>query len=95
MKFFIALTLIVLAFAQHDHPLCDEGLPAIQTGFTEDFQNYLDNNGLKNYSFNRPDLTGGAFGGKASPNDTIINKPVILVHGNSDIAVGNGGSVGW
>jgi len=95
MRFVLAFALIALTFGQHVQPQCDEGMPAIEVGLTQDFQTWLQNNGYGNYSFERSDLTGGAFGGKSGPNDTITHKPIIFVHGNSDIAVGDGGSVGW
>lgn len=70
----------------------------LECGFTNDFQNFLTNNGYGNYSFNRPDIKCGAFGGKASSSDPIKNIPVIFLHGNSDVAFGRGttdGYVAW
>lgn len=67
-------------------------------GFTEDFSNFLKNNGYSSWNFDRPDLKCAAFGGKASADDKIVKTPVIFVHGNSDLAFGRGttdGYVSW
>ena len=41
--------------------------------------------------------SGGSYGGKASSTDTVVNQPVIFIHGNSDKAIGTGtaGQSGW
>jgi hypothetical protein len=46
-------------------------------------------------NFARTDLQGGAYGGKASDNDTVTHIPVVFYHGNSDIAVGLPSLMGW
>ncbi|MFT3764058.1 MAG: hypothetical protein QM820_00815 [Minicystis sp.] len=68
------------------------------TGFTQDFRNWLSANGYEpTYNLVRDDLSGGSYGGKASAGDTVVNQPVIFIHGNSDKAIGTGlvGQTGW
>ncbi|WP_224368656.1 lipase family protein [Hyalangium versicolor] len=68
------------------------------TGFTTDFRNWLKTNGYEpTYNLIRDDLSGGSYGGKASSTDTVVNQPVIFIHGNSDKAIGTGtaGQTGW
>ena len=64
---------------------------------TPDFQNWLNANGYAGYNFARTDIgTNGSYGGKLSPSDTVVNQPVIFIHGNSDSALGSGvGLTGW
>lgn len=64
---------------------------------TSDFQTWLNANGYGGYNFARTDLgTNGSYGGKLSASDTVVNQPVIFIHGNSDAALGSGiGSTGW
>ena len=31
--------------------------------------------------------TAGSYGGKASPGETIVQQPVVFIHGNSDTAL--------
>jgi hypothetical protein len=66
-------------------------------GLTADFRNWLNANGYGGYDFARDDLSGaGSYGGKTGPADTVINQPVIFIHGNSDAALGAGvGATGW
>lgn len=60
---------------------------------TSDFQNWLSANGYGSYDFNRG---GNSFGGRAFAGDTVVNQPVIFIHGNSDAALGSGaGFTGW
>lgn len=68
------------------------------TGFTTHFKDWLRTNGYEpTYNLVRADLEGGSYGGKASSTDTVVNQPVIFIHGNSDKAVGTGtvGQTGW
>jgi hypothetical protein len=66
------------------------------SGITLDFKNWLSANGYNSYDFARNDLVGGSYGGKLSATDTVVNQPVIFIHGNSDKAVGNTtGQTGW
>ncbi len=67
------------------------------SGLTTHFRNWLNANGYSSYNFARTDLVGGSYGGKSSSTDTVVNQPVILIHGNSDKAVGTGtaGQSGW
>lgn len=60
---------------------------------TADFQNWLNANGYGSYNFN---AGGNSYGGKASASDTVINQPVIFIHGNSDSALGQSAAfTGW
>jgi lipase (class 2) len=67
------------------------------TGFTSHFRSWLSANGYDSYNLVRDDLVGGSYGGKASSTDTVVNQPVIFIHGNSDKAIGTGtaGQSGW
>ncbi len=69
---------------------------AVTTGVTAHFRQWLGDNGYTSYDFIRADLTGGSYGGKASSTDTVVNQPVIFIHGNSDKAIGTvTGQTGW
>ena len=71
---------------------------ASTAGFTSHFRTWLTNNGYEpTYNLIRADLVGGSYGGKASSTDTVVNQPVIFIHGNSDKAIGTGtaGQSGW
>lgn len=60
---------------------------------TSNFQTWLNSNGYSSYNFNSG---GNSFGGKTSSSDTVVNQPVIFIHGNSDAANGSGtGFTGW
>lgn len=90
-------------------PAEDAGVPAVETatteqsavstsGFTSHFRQWLSANGYEpTYNLVRDDITGGSYGGKASSTDTVVNQPVIFIHGNSDKAIGTGkaGQSGW
>lgn len=67
------------------------------SGLTTHFRSWLSANGYDSYNFARTDLVGGSYGGKASSTDTVVNQPVIFIHGNSDKAIGTGttGQTGW
>jgi hypothetical protein len=67
------------------------------SGFTSHFRTWLSANGYDSYNLVRTDLAGGSYGGKASSTDTVVNQPVIFIHGNSDKAIGTGaaGQSGW
>jgi hypothetical protein len=64
---------------------------------TSHFQAWLTANGYGEYNFARTDLgANGSYGGKANASDTVVNQPVIFIHGNSDAALGSGlGFTGW
>uniref|UniRef100_A0AC34R828 Lipase n=1 Tax=Panagrolaimus sp. JU765 TaxID=591449 RepID=A0AC34R828_9BILA len=68
-----------------------------QGPLTQDFQNFLNQNGYKDYDFVRADLgNSGSYGGKSSPSDKINRQPVIFIHGNSDAALSySSTSSGW
>ena len=60
---------------------------------TSHFQTWLNANGYSSYDFNRG---GNSYGGRASASDTVVNQPVIFIHGNSDSALGQSSSLtGW
>lgn len=60
---------------------------------TTDFQNWLNANGYGSYNFN---YGGNSYGGKAGAGDTVVNQPVIFIHGNSDSALGQSSALtGW
>ena len=68
------------------------------TGFTTHFRDWLRANGYEpTYNLIRDDISGGSYGGRASSTDTVVNQPVIFIHGNSDKAIGTGtaGQTGW
>lgn len=70
----------------------------LNCGFSEDFSNFLKSTGYGTYNFDRPDIKCGAYGGKASKDETLKNIPVIFIHGNSDVGFGRGttdGYVSW
>jgi hypothetical protein len=58
------------------------------TGLTTDFRNWLTANGYGGYHFERSDVAGGAYGGRTSAGQAVVNQPVIFIHGNSDSALG-------
>ncbi|KAK6760607.1 hypothetical protein RB195_021899 [Necator americanus] len=63
-------------------------LPA-HTFFSKHFADFLEENYGSNFRnlLQRSDLGNtGSFGGKTNENDTIVNDPVIFVHGVSDVA---------
>lgn len=64
---------------------------------TSDFQTWCNANGYGGYDFARTDLgASGSYGGRVSAGDTVVNQPVIFIHGNSDAALGAGvGATGW
>jgi triacylglycerol lipase len=67
------------------------------SGFTSHFRQWLTANGYDPYNLVRTDLVGGSYGGRASSTDTVVNQPIIFIHGNSDKAIGTGtaGQSGW
>lgn len=64
---------------------------------TSHFQTWLNANGYSSYDFVRNDLgANGSYGGKANSSDTVVNQPVIFIHGNSDSALGQSSLMtGW
>ena len=60
----------------------------LDRGLTPHFSAWLNANGYGHWGFERKDLVGGAYGGKASDSDAISHNPIIFFHGNSDVAVG-------
>lgn len=95
----IALILLIGIFGNTSYTSVpvNETNADLDCGFTDDFHKFLTSN-YGNWSFDRPDIKCGAYGGKATAKDTIKNVPVIFLHGNSDVAFGRGtadGYVAW
>lgn len=96
-----ALTLGCIAPVDTDEPppsdlTSDAREDGLAGGLTSDFRSWLSANGYEADDFTRDDLQGGSFGGKTSPDDPIVNQPVIFIHGNSDKALGTvTGQTGW
>ena len=71
----------------------------IDRGLTDHFIEWLNKNRFEPYNFNRADLgPRGSFGGKENDDDTVVNEPIIFIHGNSDAALGyrpDRGETGW
>ncbi len=66
---------------------------SVNAQLTSNFQSWLNSNGYSSYNFNSG---GNSFGGKLNSSDTVVNQPVIFIHGNSDGANGTGtGFTGW
>jgi hypothetical protein len=64
------------------------------TQLTSHFVTWLNANGYSSYNFAQG--AGFSYGGKTGAGDTPVNQPVILIHGNSDKAVGTTtGQTGW
>ena len=85
----LALLVTVSAHAQL------ESDPAF--GLSTDFRNWLTANGYGSYGFERSDVPGGSYGGRAFAGQAVVRQPVIFIHGNSDSAIGTGSSsfTGW
>jgi hypothetical protein len=85
----LALLVTVSAHAQL------ESDPAF--GLSTDFRNWLTANGYSSYGFERSDVPGGSYGGRAFAGQAVVRQPVIFIHGNSDSAIGTGSSsfTGW
>lgn len=83
---------------QYDDGKFDTTGPSVPTtGLTPHFRAWLAANGYGAWDFARDDLGGGSYGGRTGDGDTVVNEPVIFIHGNSDKAVGTGvpGQTGW
>ncbi len=78
-----ALVLSFVALSLHAQGPSD---PAY--GLSTDFRNFLSANGYGSYNFQRSDVPGGAYGGRTTPGQAVVNQPVIFIHGNSDSALG-------
>ncbi|MEA2162055.1 MAG: hypothetical protein QOK37_182 [Thermoanaerobaculia bacterium] len=86
-----ALVLTLVSLSLHAQGPSD---PAY--GLSTDFRNWLSANGYSSYSFQRSDVAGGAYGGRVTPGQAVVNQPVIFIHGNSDSALGTvSPSTGW
>jgi hypothetical protein len=87
------LTLVVLAFLA----IGIAPSAAAQSGLTPHFEAWLSSHGYGGYDFGRGDVPGGSTGGKTGDGDTVVNQPVIFIHGNGDSALGTGvlGMTGW
>jgi hypothetical protein len=86
-----ALALLLVAVSLHAQGPSD---PAY--GLSTDFRNWLSANGYSSYHFERSDVAGGAYGGRTTPGQPVVNQPVIFIHGNSDSALGTvSPETGW
>ncbi|CEF70122.1 Lipase EstA/Esterase EstB family-containing protein [Strongyloides ratti] len=73
-------------------------LSSITGPFTENFQNFLKENGYDQFNFTRNDLGNtGSYGGKENEMSKIKNLPIIFIHGNSDsaLSIGTPYQTGW
>jgi triacylglycerol lipase len=88
----VAVLLLLVTGAAHAQLESD---PAY--GLSTDFRNWLTANGYGSYGFTRTDVPGGSYGGRVFAGQTVVNQPVIFIHGNSDSALGTGSSTatGW
>ena len=65
-------------------------------GFTSHFSQWLATSAWSGFDFERTDLTGGSYGGRAFAGQSVNRDPVIFIHGNSDKALGDTfGQTGW
>lgn len=89
-----AVLAALLLFASAAHAQLESD-PAY--GLSSDFRNWLTANGYGSYGFARTDVPGGSYGGRVFAGQTVVNQPVIFIHGNSDSALGTGSSLatGW
>eukprot|EP00347_Sterkiella_histriomuscorum_P017744 403348162 len=68
----------------------DYPVPEYKRGLTDHFITWLNDTGTyEPYGFNRTDSFGGSFGGKDSDDTPITKRPIIFIHGNSDMAIGD------
>ena len=59
-------------------------------GLTDHFISWLnDTGGYEPYNFNRTEFFGGSFGGKENDDSIIKHRPVIFIHGNQDMLIGD------
>jgi len=85
IKYFVQLNLILVLIL-----ICSSVSSA---QITSHFQTWLNANGYSSYNFNNG---GNSYGGKANSSDTVVNQPVIFIHGNSDSAIGQSSVfTGW
>ena len=86
------LVLVLVAFGATAHAQLESD-PAY--GLSSDSRSWLSANGYGSYDFIRAD-PGGSFGGHSTPGQSVVNQPVIFIHGNSDSAIGvNSVFTGW
>jgi hypothetical protein len=100
----VALTLTLAAVAAYytidstPEPAEMVGDLDMTCGYTADFTTFITKNNYSTWNFDRPDIKCGAFGGKANSTDKIVKRPIVFVHGNSDVGFGRGttdGYVSW
>src|SRR5258708_31887345 len=48
-------------------------------GLSTDFRNWLTANGYDSYNFQRSDVAGGAYGGRAPPGPAVLDQPGIFI----------------
>ncbi|KAM3146969.1 hypothetical protein pb186bvf_000685 [Paramecium bursaria] len=64
-------------------------------GFTADFKSFIASK-YSTYQLDRSDVSQCCYGGSDTrPTGPPSRYPIVFIHGNSDIGMGNGGSVGW
>lgn len=74
----------------------DSSANANRVSISADFKNWLNANGYASYHFDSINTNGNAFGGKPTSATSVVNQPVIFIHGNGDIAVGQTApQTGW
>ena len=82
------LLLLALAMTLATLSLHAQGPSDPAYGLSTDFRNWLAANGYSSCNFQRSDVAGGAYGGRVTPGQAVVNNPVIFIHGNSDCALG-------
>lgn len=71
------------------------GYADLECGFTQNFMTFLKKNGYSEYNFDRTDVKCGAYGGKATNEDTLEKIPIVFVHGTCDVGYGKGSADGY
>ena len=65
-------------------------VPMYKRGLTDHFIAWLNRTSeYEYYGFNRSDFFGGSFGGKENDETPIKHRPIVFVHGNTDMAIGD------
>jgi len=64
-------------------------------GPSSDFRQWLATSSFSGYDFARDRLSGGSFGGRAYAGEPIRRRPVVFVHGNTQVAGSWGNTVAY
>merc|ERR1719277_1577674 len=64
-------------------------------GPSSDFRQWLAASSFGEFDFARDDLSGGSFGGRAYAGEPIRRRPVVFVHGNTQMASSWGNTVDY